>query len=86
MANDPPSRAPSGPLTVSELVSFFTPSVGEEKAKETVWAVITRLRLEGKTHFDRGEALGLLDALTHEEGILGVAARFAKARILLRRF
>ena len=71
---------------VSELIAFFTPSLGDEKARETVHGAISRLRFEGKATFDRAESLRLLEELAREEGIVGVAARFAKARILLRHF
>ncbi|MGH7282892.1 MAG: hypothetical protein ACRELY_15315 [Polyangiaceae bacterium] len=71
---------------MSELIAFFTPSLGEEKARETVHGAIARLRFEGKTVFDRAQSLRLLEELAREEGIVGVAARFAKARILLRHF
>ena len=71
---------------MSDIVSFFTPSLGDEKAKETVHGALTRLRFEGKTLFERADALRLLEEMAREEGIVGVAARFAKARILLRHF
>lgn len=89
--SDPPhppaSRAAAtGPLRIEELFAFFTPSVGEEKAREAVGAAITRLHLAHKNALDRGESLAVLDELATADGIIGVAARFAKARILLRRF
>ena len=82
----PSSPSPSGPLTVSDIVAFFTPSLGDEKARETVHGALERLQFEGKTIFERNDALRLLEEMAREEGIVGVAARFAKARILLRHF
>lgn len=84
--SDPPSHATSGPLTVSDVVAFFTPSLGEEKARETVHGALSRLRFDGKPAFDRADSLRVLEELAREDGIVGVAARFAKARILLRHF
>jgi hypothetical protein len=91
MASDrphsPPTRAAAtGPLRIEELFAFFTPSVGEEKAREAVGAAITRLHLAHKNTLDRVEALAVLDEIATAPGIVGVAARFAKARILLRKF
>lgn len=83
---DPPHTGPTGPVSIPELVAFFSPSVGEEKAQETVHATLVKHQLAGKAKLDRHEALGVLDSLALEDGIVGVAARFAKARILLRRF
>jgi hypothetical protein len=83
----PPSRAAAtGPLRIEELVAFFTPSVGEEKARESVGTALSRLHFTDKTQLDRAESLAVLDEIAAAPGIVGVAARFAKARILLRRF
>jgi hypothetical protein len=85
--NSPPSRAAStGPLSVEELFAFFIPSVGEEKAREAVGTALTRLHFAHKNTLDRAEALAVLDEIATTSGIIGVAARFAKARILLRKF
>ena len=83
---EPPHTGPTGPVTIAELVAFFSPSVGEEKASETVLATLAKHQLAGKAALARHEALVVLDSLALEDGILGVAARFAKARVLLRRF
>lgn len=83
----PPSHAAStGPLRVEELIAFFTPSVGEEKARESVGGALSRLHFAHKNTLDRVEALAVLDEIASTIGIVGVAARFAKARILLRKF
>ncbi len=83
----PPSRAAAtGPLRIEELVAFFKPSVGEEKSREAVDTAIGRLHFVHKTQLDRVESLAVLDEIAAAPGIVGVAARFAKARILLRRF
>lgn len=85
--HSPPSRAAAtGPLHIEELFAFFIPSVGEEKAREAVGGAITRLGFAHKNTLDRVEALAVLDEIATTAGIIGVAARFAKARILLRRF
>ena len=83
----PPSRAAStGPLRIEELVAFFTSSVGEEKARETVSTALGRLHFTHKNQLDRVESLALLDEIASSSGIVGVAARLAKARMLLRKF
>ncbi len=86
-ADPPPPRATaSGPLGIHELVAFFTSSVGDEKAREAVGAALSRLHLAHKNDLDRAESLRVLDEIAAAPGIVGVAARFAKARILLRKF
>ncbi|MEO8876317.1 MAG: hypothetical protein ABI461_12080 [Polyangiaceae bacterium] len=85
-ASLPPSRSPTGPLSVEEIVAFFMSSVGEEKARDVVHAAVVQLHLAHKLTLDRTDALALLDHLAADPGIVGVAARFAKARTLLRKF
>ena len=75
--------ASAGPVPVDELVAFFTSSAGEEKAREVVQAALVALHFAHKNTLERTEALAVLDHLAADPGIVGVAARFAKARIIL---
>jgi hypothetical protein len=57
--------------------------VGEEKAKEAILQAAKALGLSS-TELTRAEALQVLDVMAKSPGLLGVAARFGKARFLLR--
>jgi hypothetical protein len=80
------AKAPIGPDTIiqgSELVGMFASAVGDEKAREMIEAECRRMNL----NFARlpvESALALLDEFSKTPGIIGIAARFAKARLALR--
>lgn len=83
--DDSSGREP--PLRASTLVAFFSSSLGEEKAREIVHAALKRFGVlpSDLAEIDRSKAIEILESLVGEPGIVGVTARFAKARILLRR-
>jgi len=66
----------------SELVELLAHTVGTEKAWQLVGAVMAEFGIMN-TSLDRDQALGLLDALARAQGVVGIAARFAKARMIL---
>lgn len=70
-------------LAYAEIYALFSPCVGDEKAGELVRAAIVELCLSPRT-LGKEEVLELLEHLASEPGIVGVTARFAKARIILR--
>jgi hypothetical protein len=81
---------PPGPRPVkdeilgrSELTALLASSLGEEKAKEVVEEALRKL---GALHdtFPLSQGVAALDELARSEGLVGVTARFAKARLLLR--
>lgn len=67
----------------AELVELLAHTVGTEKAWQLVGAVMAEFGLMN-TSLDRDQALGLLDALARAQGVVGIAARFAKARLIFR--
>lgn len=69
-------------LSRFELVSMLAESLGTEKALQAVTAGTAKLGLS-TADFDREEALRLLDHLAAEAGLVGIVARFAKARVIL---
>jgi hypothetical protein len=79
------STPPPGPHMIegAELVGMFARALGDEKARETIETECQRLRLNA-TRFSIASALSLLDGLAKTPGIIGVTARFAKARLSLR--
>lgn len=75
-----PSKSPRA--DVVDLLPLLAPALGTEKARDATTAVATRLGLDARC-LTREEALTVLDELAREGGIVGVVARFAKARFLL---
>jgi hypothetical protein len=69
-------------MTHAELAELFV-SVDAAEVRSAIDETATRL---GLGHYDltRAQVLQVLDELMTTQGILGVAARFAKARALLQ--
>jgi hypothetical protein len=70
------------PAPAVDLLSLLAPALGAEKARDATEAAAAKLGLDAR-HLSRDEALRLLDLLASTDGIVGVVARFAKARFLL---
>ncbi len=62
---------------------MLAPTIGDARAVETVAAAVGKLGVS-PTDMSQEEALDVLEALAGEPGTLGVTARFAKARLLLK--
>jgi hypothetical protein len=70
-------------LPLHEIVKLLAATLGTEKAGDAVAAALAHFEVaEGP--MDRTQALALLDHIAREPGIVGVVARFAKARVILR--
>lgn len=85
----PPSIPPPAPLPgerervrVRDLVRMLATGIGDSKAEEVIRSVLARKSLD-ESNLTREAALGILESLAKEPGIVGVTARFAKARMLL---
>jgi hypothetical protein len=66
-----------------DLKGLLAPSLGEEKAREAVAEYAKTLGLSSAT-LSRADAVTLLEAMSRASGLLGVVARFAKVRLLLK--
>lgn len=64
------------------LVGHLSRSLGQEKAEDVVDEAAHQVGI-GTDDWERDEALLLLEALANMPGLVGVVARFAKARIIL---
>lgn len=69
-------------LLKTDLVMMLSESLGQEKANETVAAAAQQLQLSGRD-FDREETLAILELMASSPGLVGIVARFAKARAIL---
>ena len=69
-------------IDADQIAGLFAPSLGEEKSREIVREA---LRQNGAplVGIDQARALEVLEGLASERGIVGVTARFAKARLIL---
>jgi hypothetical protein len=70
-------------LARHELTDLLAPTLGQEKSEEAVLEVLRRLGFPLDV-FSLNQALSVLEALASSQGLVGVAARFAKAHLLMR--
>ena len=80
------ASAPPRPVVASEtvdIVHLLAPALGTEKAREAIENAAARRSVDVATGLSLAGALAVLDEMTKVEGIVGVVARFAKARFLL---
>lgn len=73
----------SASISRSDVVDLLAASLGTTKAEHAVRAAAAALRLDDSS-FPLERALALLEKIAEEPGIVGITARFAKTRALLR--
>ena len=80
-----PSLPPSEPskVRVKDIVRMIAAAVGDAKSDDAVKGILGRLGITG-TELTQDQALQVFEILTKEPGSLGVTARFAKARLILK--
>lgn len=66
-----------------DILPLIAPALGVEKARDAIEAAAARRGVDIATGLSHTGALAVLDEMTKVEGIVGVVARFAKARFLL---
>lgn len=76
------SSTPTLPPAV-DIMHLIAPALGTEKARDAIEAAAARRGVDVATGLSYNGALAVLDEMTKVEGIVGVVARFAKARFLL---
>ena len=74
----------SARVPLRELVDMLSASLGNEKAAEIVKTYAHALGIQGDT-CTYEEAMKMLESMAKAEGLLGIVARFAKARWHLSR-
>lgn len=89
-----PERRPGAPDAVSpqslppsvaiDLMHLVVPALGTEKARDAIEQAAARRGIDLSAGLTYNGALTVLDEMTQVEGIVGVVARFAKARFLLK--
>jgi hypothetical protein len=70
-------------LALTSISAMLESALGAEKAQSVVRETATSLGISGLT-CTRAQAIRIFEALATMDGIIGVAARFAKARFILR--
>ena len=75
---------PSSPTTYDHdaVARMLAQSLGQQKAAEVVRAAAGKLGMGER--LEHAQVTALLEHVAHEPGIVGVAARFAKSRHVLR--
>jgi hypothetical protein len=84
IATRPVAAAPRVVAQSVDLMGLLTPSLGAEKAREAIADAAARCGVDLGTGLSRSGALAVLDEMARVNGIVGVVARFAKARLLLQ--
>lgn len=72
-----------GVTATVDILPLIAPALGVEKARDAIEAAAARRGVDIATGLSHTGALAVLDEMTKVEGIVGVVARFAKARFLL---
>ena len=71
------------PPVAIDIMHLIVPALGTEKARQAIEQAAARRGVDIATGLSYNGALAVLDEMTKVEGIVGVVARFAKARFLL---
>ena len=71
------------PSVAIDLMHLLVPALGAEKSREAIEQAAARCGIDLSSGLTPEGALAVLDEMTTVEGIVGVVARFAKARFLL---
>ncbi len=74
---------PGTTVTADDVAALLASALGADKAQEVVIAAVRRLGFT-TAQLDKGQAMTLLDHLAAEPGVVGLCARFGKARLILR--
>lgn len=67
----------------SEIWNRLSKAIGQQAARDAVMEEITASGLN-ELSLDRDDALSVLETLAKREGLIGVAARFARSRWMLQ--
>jgi hypothetical protein len=79
----PKPVAPGTTISTSEVAALLSSAMGTKKAQEIVLATARHLGFTAE-RLDKAQAMALLDHLAVEPGVVGLCARFGKARLILR--
>lgn len=71
------------PSVAIDIMHLIVPALGTEKAHEAIEHAAAKRGVDLASGLSYNGALAVLDEMTKVEGIVGVVARFAKARFLL---
>ena len=80
----PPTTTEDGHVRVDGLKALLSATLGQEKSAEVVETALHRLGFFGPV-LNAEQVAEVLDALSGESGLVGVAARFARSRSQLQR-
>jgi hypothetical protein len=75
-------QRPDATLNSAELAHYLASALGDAKALELVEVAVAKLGLVA-TRLERADALRVLELIAAEPGLVGIAARFVKSRLVL---
>jgi hypothetical protein len=86
MSSFPPDDTPAsvrlvGTIGLHEVKVQLAPLLGADKTDSALDAAVRRQALP-RERLDREQAIRLLDDLGHQDGVVGMAARFVRPRVL----
>lgn len=70
-------------VVVADLVAVLGGSIGDDKARVLILDACAELELDTRG-FTRADALEVLDRLAAIPGVVGVASRFGRSRLMLQ--
>jgi len=70
-------------VRLSSIVALLSPAIGREQSQELVAKAASRFDIASE-ELELDQALRVVDALGEQQGIVGVSARFARARLVHR--
>jgi hypothetical protein len=73
----------SAQLRFDDLVRLLAPNIGMERAATAIQGAAAAVSLQEPLTQD--QALAVLEHIAVEPGLVGITARFAKSRLILRR-
>jgi hypothetical protein len=82
-AHDAASPQSLPPSVAIDIMHLIAPALGAEKSRDAIEQAAARRGIDLSVGLTYNGALAVLDEMTKVEGIVGVVARFAKARFLL---
>jgi hypothetical protein len=80
-----PTARASGPriLPLAEVLDLLSHTLGSEKSREVIRSAMVELGMP-EVALDISQVKALLEVTAKAEGLVGIASRFAKARLILR--
>lgn len=81
-SREPAPAEPTEQTPVELVIELLSEPLGQDKAQSVVHKNLDALGLFGKRRLDRGECRQLLDSIGQEGGLIAIASRLAKIKLI----